>query len=186
MTKIETQNFNLTKERFNELLLQLRDGEEQLFEHVFLQHFTDCRAYLIREDGVPEDLAYDATMDAFLAFREYLGRGTITYGNLRYLLTRMARQHLYKRMGRERSVPLDGAALPSLSDDPELESPQLDALRAGWKLLGDKCKSLLRRIYYCQQSMVEIARAEGRKEAAVRKQKGRCVGKLRGGMVNRG
>lgn len=186
MTNTETQNFGLTQNEFSTLLQQLQRGDEGLFERAFLHHFADCRAYLIREDAVSEDLAYDATMDAFLAFRECLGRGTITYGNLRYLLTRMARQRLYKRLNKEKSFSRDGAVLPELGSDTELDDPAQDLLKQAWKKLGDKCKSLLRRIYYCQQSMVEIARAEGRKEAAVRKQKGRCVGKLRGEMVNRG
>ena len=179
MNSRETQNFGLTKERFDELLGQLSLGKEDLFEHIFLAHFGDCRNYLIREDGVGEDVAYDATMDAMLTFRESLGRGKIAYGNLRFLLTRMARQHLYKKLKKERALPLSENPIPDLPQDVDLDDPSYSLLQQSWKQLGEKCRALLERVYYDGVNMVEIAEQQQRSIAAVRKQKERCVIKLR-------
>lgn len=179
----DTQNFGLSEERFNELLQELRQGKEDLFEHIFLAHFADCRSYLEREDGVSEDVAYDATMDAMLTFRENLGQGKVAYGNLRFLLTRMARQHLYKKLKKERALPLSDQPLPDLSEDLELDESAYQILQKGWQKLGDRCKYLLERVYYDCISMVNIANQEERKVGTVRKQKERCVKQLRGLMV---
>ncbi|MEM6769671.1 MAG: sigma-70 family RNA polymerase sigma factor [Bacteroidota bacterium] len=183
MNTRETQNFGLTEERFEELLAQLRQGNENLFEHIFLAHFADCRSYLEREDGVSEDIAYDATMDAMLTFRESLGRGKIAYGNLRFLLTRMARQHLYKKLKKERDLPLSEHPVPDLPEDLELDDTAFKQLQSSWRKLGDRCKALLERVYYDCISMVDIAKQEERKVGTVRKQKERCVKQLRGLMV---
>lgn len=175
----EAQNFGLTEARFEELLDALRWGDEELFEHIFLQHFASCRSYLVREDQIDEDLAYDATMDALLTFRESLGRGKITYGNLRFLLTRMARQHLYKKLKKERALPLSDQPLPELPDDIELDDTSYGVLQQNWKKLGEKCKNLLEKIYFDGVKILEIASREDRTTKAVQKQKERCVQKLR-------
>lgn len=179
----ERQNFGLTKERFDELLEQLSLGKEDLFEHIFLAHFGDCRNYLVREDGVGDDLAYDATMDAMLTFRESLGRGKIAYGNLRFLLTRMARQHLYKKINKERSLPLSDQPIPDLPDELALDDASYQLLQQSWHKLGEACKALLERVYFDGVNMVKIAKEQQRTITAVRKQKERCVQKLRGWMM---
>lgn len=180
MSNTEDKNFGLSEEEFTNLQSKLGTGDEQLFEHVFLRHFKECLAYVINEDRAPEDVAYDATMDAFLTFRMKVAQGKINYGNLRFLLTRMARQHYYKRAKKENNVSLD--ALLEIADIPDmdLDNPATELLQKGWKLLGDKCRKVLYAFYYLNQELKDIAARTDRKPEALRKQKQRCLAQLRG------
>jgi len=182
----EDKNFGLSETVFKELQEKLRTGDEQLFEHVFLKHFEQCLRFVINEDRAPEALAYDATMEAFLTFRLKVAQGKINYGNLRYLLTRMARQHYYKVAKKEKSVPFELAREPSEMQDTPLEQPTYDLLQRGWKCLGEKCRTLLHSFYYLDQELKDIALLSGRKPEALRKQKQRCLEKLRGLVITTG
>lgn len=176
----EDNNFGLSAERFAELSQQLARGEdEELFEHVFLEHFETCLNFVIQKDQALEHLAYDATMDAFLTFRMKITQGKIHYGNLRYLLTRMARQHYYKRAKKESSIGLDNIQDPAVAPDVDFESSAWDLLADGWSKLGETCKKLLYAFYYRNQALKDIALATDRKPEALRKQKQRCLETLR-------
>ena len=179
MTSNEQKNFGLTEDAFAELRDKLNQGDQSLFEHVFLAHFKDCMAYVMREDGAAEDIAYDATMDAFLAFRDGVARRKISYGNLRFLLTRMARQYYYKKTKKEATSSLEDLKDLPVQPDVVLEESLLGLLEKAWKFLGEECKQLLRAFYHQGQSFKEIAIAKKRKEAALRKQKQRCIETLR-------
>ncbi len=180
MANVDDKNFGLSEEAFSDLKDKLIEGDEQLFEHVFLRHFDVCLAYVVREDKAPEHLAYDAVMDALLTFRQKIMTGKITYGNLRYLLTRMARQHYYRRANKESATNFE--TLPELSEVPvlQLDPSATELLQRGWARLSDKCQQLLRAFYFLNQELKTIAQATGRKPEALRKQKQRCVDQLRG------
>lgn len=180
MATIEQKNFNLSESEFNELREKLITGDQHLFEHIFLQHFQDCLKYVIQQDKAAEDVAYDATMDAFLTFRMKLTQGKINYGNLRFLLTRMARQHYYKRAKKETSVELD--LIQNMIADSTItsDSDAMELLQRGWSTLGEKCKQLLHAFYYLNRPMKQIASLSNRKPEALRKQKQRCIDQLRG------
>lgn len=176
----EDNNFGLSAERFTELSQQLAAGEgEELFEHVFLIHFQICLDFVVQKDQAPKDLAYDATMEAFLMFRMKVAEGKITYGNLRYLLTRMARQHYYKKVKKESSIGLDTIQDPAVAPDVDLDASAWDLLSSGWSKLGDACKKLLHAFYYRNQTLKDIALGTDRKPEALRKQKQRCLEALK-------
>jgi len=180
VTTLEQKNFNLGEAEFNELREKLIKGDEHLFEHIFLQHFEACLNFVVREDSAEEDVAYDATMDAFLTFRQKLIQGKINYGNLRFLLTRMARQHYYKRAKKETSVDLDLIQSLIVDENFTKDTDAMDLLQRGWSTLGDKCKKLLYSFYYLSEPLTKIASRTNRKPEALRKQKQRCVDQLRG------
>jgi len=153
MSSTNKKNFGLSHAKFEELCEGLRkDGDETLFEHVFIQHFEYCQQYLIREDQAPEHLAYDATMDALISFRARLANGSLTYGNLNWLLTRMARQHYYKFL--RVPIPID------LANVPDIAVPEA-------------------KIFYQGKSYQELAKNENESQAVMRKRKQRCLIKLR-------
>lgn len=181
MGSTQKKNFGLSQARFEELCEGLRKGEDQsLFEHIFIEHFEYCQQYLIREDQAPEHLAYDATMDALISFRNALAKGTLTYGNLNWLLTRMARQHYYKFL--RKPIPVNLANLPELAEpEPTLEfDPELyGVFRRAWEALGEQCRALLHKIFYQGKSYQELAVNENESQAVLRKRKQRCLSKLR-------
>ncbi|MEM9848675.1 MAG: sigma-70 family RNA polymerase sigma factor [Bacteroidota bacterium] len=173
------KNFGLTKAQFDTLLSALQDGDEQLFEQVFLSHFDSCMQYLMRNYKASHSDAYDVTMDTLLVFHKRMKAGKIAYGNLRFLFTQMAGQHYRRWMKKvpvaKEAEDLLGVDLPELS----LEQTDLQIFDEAWEDLGDHCKTLLKAFYYDNVSLNTVALQLDKKPAAIRKQKQRCVEKLR-------
>lgn len=162
----------------------LREGNESLFEKAFLHHFNRSANYLIEKDGATADQARGATMDALLSFRRGIIAGKIHYGNLNYLLTRMARQHYYKSVkkdlpGQASDDQLEGLISPNAEIDPDT----MKVLSAAWESLSQSCRRLLHQFFYQERSLAETAAKAGRTPEAVRKQKQRCVAKLRASFI---
>ena len=161
------------------------EGDEQLFEHVFLTHFESCYVYLVREDRAIEHLAYDAVMDALVKFRSLLLTNRIGYGNLRFLLTRMARQHYQKMVTRERVIEHAAPHLLSEVSEPAelvLEPAGVEHLRRAWHALSDDCRELLHAYYYRKLTLKLIAEQMHTHHATLRKRKQRCLDGLRSNM----
>lgn len=172
------KNFGLTPHAFDHMVGQLRQGDEQLFEQVFLQHFDACMSYLQKFCGAAHTDAYDASMDALLEFCRRLQQGKIQYGNLRFLFTQMAKQIYFKKQRKqERLAPVEG--LESWEAPPVVDTEELHVLDQAWAQLCSDCQDLLRQFYHAGISLKEIAEETNKSAAAVRKQKQRCVEKLR-------
>lgn len=178
-TSTEVQNFGLTEKQFEDLRNKLLQGDQSLFELAFLHHFTDCYNFLLQGDGAPADLAYDATMEALYNFRCKVEEGKINYGNLRFLLTRMARQYYYKRLRKENNDSIEEVH-KLIEDDPVIfEEETFASLRTAWQTLGEECKKLLHAFYYKEDTLRQIAEATEQNYVMLRKRKQRCVDKLR-------
>ena len=184
MSNNPDKNFGLSLVDFDRLAEGLRRGDERLFETTFLSHFKVCLNYLKHQDKATHDQAYDASMDALLTFRQKIAEGKIKHGNLRFLLTRMARQHFYKSVKRELpSVDL-GEDHINISEDPiSFDTDTMAILEASWQQLGEQCKTLLRKIFFLGNTVAAIAAAEDLKPATLRKRKERCLETLRKGYI---
>lgn len=170
------QNFELRPEEFDQLLEAMKKGDDTLFEKVFLAQFEDCIKYLMARFKVNHSTAYDVSMEALLKFRKRLLEGKISYGNMRFLFTRMASQKLSDSF-KKQTVLLDGAKEDV--DKLDLDEDQLDALDRAWQLLCDECSKLLENYYYQQIDLKIIAERLKKTDSAIRKQKQRCLEKLR-------
>jgi DNA-directed RNA polymerase specialized sigma24 family protein len=174
------KNFGLSPQSFVALCNKLKAGDESLFQTIFLAHFEDCMRYLQRKYNLQHEQAYDTTMDALLLFRKRILEDKIRYGNIRFLFTQMASQ-LYLKTINKKPVLVEESALAGLLDeeDATIDSDVLDALNKAWQQLCDNCMQLLKRFYYNKASLKEIAEEQQKNAAALRKQKQRCVEKLR-------
>lgn len=174
------RNFDLSEEQFEQLKEQLSQGDETLFRTIFLAHFESCINYLRNEYNLQHERAYDITMDALLLFRRRLLEGKIKYGNLRFLFTQMA-SHIYlKQVSRSPSQQLKSEVQALLHEEKyALDTDELQLLHKAWNLLGAKCKELLKRFYYHKATLKEIAEEQLKPAGSLRKEKQRCVGKLR-------
>lgn len=173
------QNFNLTAEEFDQLLVSLQADEKDLFEQVFLTHFSSCRLFLIRQHQASPEDAYDATMDTLLEFYQRLKSGKIQYGNLRYLFTKMAGQ-VYFKILRKRGQIEEFQATDAAAPEEEFSEETFRMLDKAWDKLCDECRMLLKAFYYDGAQLNDLAAEVGKLPAALRKQKQRCVDKLRG------
>ncbi|MCG8326954.1 MAG: hypothetical protein MI974_04670 [Chitinophagales bacterium] len=174
------KNFGLTAEEFDRLVNQLRRGNEDLFQAIFLAHFEDCMKYLSQRYGLQHEKAYDITMDALLLFRKRLLENKIHYGNIRFLFTQMASQLYLKELKRPSAKAEVSELQDLLYEETEyFDDEILSILNKAWDKLCDDCRGLLKRFYYHKSSLKEIAQEQQKNAAALRKQKQRCVEKLR-------
>lgn len=172
------KNFGLTEDVFSDLADHLKSGDDGLFEQIFLQHFESCRNYLKRQFGASHEDAYDATMHTLLEFHHRIRDGKIQYGNLRFLFTRMAGQFYFKWIKKENlKTELGDVDIPDETD--QLDPETLSTLDKAWDRLCDSCRSLLKAFYYDKKSLIDLAPQVGKEPAALRKQKQRCIEKLR-------
>ena len=63
--------------------------------------------------------------------------------------------------------------------DEEIDDEILDYLDVAWKSLGEQCSTLLENFYYKKIALKELAKIVGKSDAALRKQKQRCLEALR-------
>ncbi|MEM6769673.1 MAG: sigma-70 family RNA polymerase sigma factor [Bacteroidota bacterium] len=177
---LREKNFGLSAEEFAELLTQLRAGDNRLYERIFLRHFEECRYYLVQYDGATPEQAYDVVMEVMLRFHDMLLAGKVKYGNLRYLFTLMAHQD-YAR-AQKGGIRLRELR-PELRELPEekvgFSEEEYDILYRAFRSLGRNCRKLLETFYYTRRNLKEVAEDEGRSATAVRKQKSRCMARLR-------
>ncbi len=172
------KNFGLTEAEFDQLLSELGQGNERLFEQVFLAHFEDCCKYLMHTYGASSEDAYDASMNTMLEFCKRLKAGKVAYGNLRFLFTRMAGQVYLKWIKKQKKHT--GLEDMDLMEAPEeLDDESYAILSKAWDGLLKECQTLLEEFYYTGATLEHIASVLNRSAVAVRKQKQRCVEKLR-------
>ena len=175
------KNFGIDPQTFDDLVTDLRNGGDQLFQQIFLAHFEDCRSYLQRKNSLSYEVAYDLTMDTLLVFRHKLINGKIGYGNLRFLFTQMAHQQFLKQLRTSvSSRPLEEVAEVAAEDqEHQFDDEVKSAFQRSWKVLGDGCKDLLKQFYYEETTLEEIAHNLQKKAPSIRKRKQRCMEKLR-------
>ncbi|MEL7222926.1 MAG: hypothetical protein AAGJ93_16510, partial [Bacteroidota bacterium] len=77
-----------------------------------------------------------------------------------------------------KAIKTEAQLLLNNTDKP-LDSHALETLNKAWVKLGESCKSLLKRFYYQNVTLLEIAGEQNKPAASLRKQKQRCVEKLR-------
>jgi RNA polymerase sigma factor (sigma-70 family) len=171
---MKDKNFDLSSEEFELLVNHLRGGDLGLFKQIFLRHFSECTWYLQRNySSSPED-AYDASMDTMLDFRQRLVDGKITYGNLRYLFTRMASQ-VYLRKYRKVKADMEVDHEILLLEEPlDMTEDDFKILDKAWSQLSKECQDLMRLNYYQGLKLSEIAEKWTKPATAIRKQKERC------------
>ena len=169
------QNFGLSQAAFDEMVHGLRHKDEQLFERIFLKHFDDCMKYVINNYNASHEDAYDASMDALLDLRTRLVEGRVVYGNLRYLLTKMATQYYMRQQKKNSTREVED---DDMIEEVEVDQEDLDLLKKAWANLGDACKNLLGLNFYSGMNLADIANLQNKAPAAIRKQKERCLKKL--------
>ncbi len=176
---MENKNFGLTEEAFKTLVVELQNGNEEIFQHIFLSHFENSMSYLKRNCSLSHEQSYDACMDTLIEFRKRLIQNKVSYGNLNYLFTKMASQRFFKNAkkdNRYQSLP-DG--LEIVAEEMVLDNQEIVVLNKAWNKLGESCQTLLKRYYYDNVKLIRMAEEDNKKPESMRKQKQRCLNTLR-------
>jgi RNA polymerase sigma factor (sigma-70 family) len=172
----KAQNFGLGKEEYNHMVLKMIEGDDTIFEHIFLTHFEECRKYISAKFAIDYDESYDVTMDTLLEFRTKLIQGKLSYGNLKYLFTRMASNNFVD------AISLKNKMKHLLIADDINETDHeghFDLLHKSWATLGESDKTLLTQVYYEDTSLKDIAASSQMNDATLRKKKQRAIETLR-------
>ncbi|MEN0003886.1 MAG: sigma-70 family RNA polymerase sigma factor [Bacteroidota bacterium] len=174
-----SQNFGLTETAFEQLVAELQAGNDQLFERIFLKHFEDCVKFITNQYRASWEDAYDASMECLIEFQHRLKAGKIHYGNLRFLFTRMAGQIYLKWIKKEQLKDTMEETFDVAEPPEQLDPELLEVLNMAWEKMCADCKNILKAFYYNGMPLNELAEKLQKKPAAVRKQKQRCLDKLR-------
>ncbi len=170
------QNFGLTKIEFDAVVDKLKQGDESLFECIFLSHFEDCISFLIKHYKIGHEIAYDIAMDTLIAFRQKLMTDKISYGNLKYLYTKIAGQIYLKSLAKDNKIK--SGITEAIEIEDEIED-KLTALKDAWTTMNADDRKLLENFYYLDIPLNKIAEIEKKSDTALRKQKQRAMEKLR-------
>ena len=172
------KNFGLSEPDFLKMVEACRKGDDSMYEKIFLHHFSDCMEYLKRHYKASGEDAYDASMETLLEFLKKLKSGKITYGNLRFLFTKMAGQ-IYLKWIKKESKKDSIEGLDLIEERAIIDQEDLKILNQAWSHLDQDCQILLKAFYYDKIPLNKIAENSGKTPASVRKQKQRCMEKLR-------
>ena len=173
-------NFGLSKAEFDQLLIDLMQGDERLFEKIFVSHSTDCIKLLRSLYGIDYETAYDLTMDTLIQFRKNLIAGKFVYGNLRYLFNRMAKFCYLKKVSRKKEYSKDDIELfEVVKTEDKYDNKMLDKLKLVWSQLNEEEQELLNLHFNLGAKLIDIAQNMGVSQAAVRKRKQRIFDKIK-------
>ncbi|MEM9548910.1 MAG: hypothetical protein AAGA77_23190 [Bacteroidota bacterium] len=178
------KNFNLTIVEFDQMVSKLKQGDDDLFEHVFLSHFEENKRYLIRYCKIEEEVAYDVCLDTMLEFMHKLKSDKIQYGNLKFLFNQMSKNKFLQmsRIKERRMTAILELEYIGSFDASEKER-LLQVLDKAWQKLGSECQKILKMYYYEKSAIKDIAAAIKKSEVALRKQKQRCLFHMKNSMT---
>lgn len=177
------KNMGLTRQAFKDYVDQLKNGNEDLIEKVYLSHFEKCVRFLMFQFNSSYEDAYESSLDALFEIRKDLINDKIFYGNLAYYFTTRAKSKLYKA-NLKTKLPLASIEGKEFVDDASIEQSvhedQLKQIIAdALDQLCDDCRSIIKQYYYEELSFKEIALKMDKKHDAIRQEARRCRNKLR-------
>lgn len=174
------KNFGLSEKDFQQIVAELQNNNEQLFKKIFFNHFKDCQRFIVRQYNASPADAYDVTMETLLIFYKKMKAQKIVYGNLRFLFTQIAgRTYLRWKNKKRREGPMPSLESIDYTEEIEINDNVLIALENAWMHLCKNCQHLLNQFYREELSLKRIAELSNKSAVAIRKQKQRCVEKLR-------
>jgi DNA-directed RNA polymerase specialized sigma24 family protein len=155
------QNFGLTPQVFEDLLIELLNGNEALFERIFKEHFEKCRTFLVRKLGAESDVAYDITLETLVKFRKNLMLGKVKYGNMAALFTIDARNNYLRYTEREnkhvsKSIEPNELNIP-VDDVEDYNEDSVNNLKNALSKVGGDCYEILNWHYYLGLPLKVIA-----------------------------
>jgi len=171
------QNFDLSESQFEELLQEMQNGNEILFEQTFLAHFEYAMKYLMNKHKASRDNAYDVVMNVMIEFRNRLLDGKIRYGNLSFMFSQMCTQRYRRQMGHKLDV--EDYTYQSSIEETTIDEETFEALDSALEKLGENCQKIIKDVYFNKKSFKDLAKAYDTAAATLRKQKERCITKLK-------
>ncbi|MFK8004938.1 MAG: RNA polymerase sigma factor [Saprospiraceae bacterium] len=174
------KNIGLTEGKFNQLVHDLQNGNELLFEKIFVSFFKKNQNILKAKYNASHEDAYDCVMWALLRMRQMLIEGKISYGNLNNYFIRMSVTRYIKTNSRKKEYSMEIVPEPEESEASTFDDETMTQLEKAWAKLGPPCKELLKGFYYDKLELKKLTEILNDSSTAnTRKRKERCLKKLR-------
>lgn len=173
-------NFGLTESEFNRCITKLIDGDDSFITNNMLHQLSESMAFLQSKYTITRNQAYDICMNTLLEFRRKLINGKISYGNLRFLFTRMCSNQFIdgEKINKKTNEAINTfLEIKSAPEDQELLYERLEAIL---HQLSPEQSSFIKEIYYSGKSPEKIASEQNITYANLRKRKQRILSKIRG------
>jgi DNA-directed RNA polymerase specialized sigma24 family protein len=177
LTKVIQQNFGISEQQYLYCIDQAQYGDNSLLKLVFIDQYNKCAEYLINTLNLDESEARDISMDALLKFWDKFLNSKLRYGNLKYLLTKMAFQLSVKYKVDRRKEKMN--LINIHYDENSTNDYCIECLLKSFSNLKPVHQQLLQSYYIDDISMVEYAKKENVDEATIRKRKQRAVEMLK-------
>lgn len=181
--------FDLTREP--ELFEALRHETPAAFEHLYRQYYRMTAAYVTQNGGSGDD-AQDVFQETLVALVKNLRKPEFALqAKLSTYLYAVARNiWLYRRRGQTANTPIENQTVAQqISDFPDMTDDSMSEITAHeqkhllmariFAQIGADCRELLRRYYYEDTPLKDIAHIMGFTEAFVRVKKNRCMNDFR-------
>jgi len=173
-------NFGLTKAEFLRCIANMKQGDDSFITHNMVHQLPESMTYLQNRFHIDKETAYDICMDTFIIFRDKLFNGKISYGNLRYLFTRMCQNCFIDGQKKKNKIQ---TAIDSLHKSESNQNTDKETffliLDKAIDQLPSESKILLVDIYHSGLSLNEIAIKHHISYDSIRKKKERILKKLR-------
>ncbi len=179
-------NFGLTKSQFDRYVENLREGDDSFFTDHLATQLPESMSYLQAKFGCSRDKAYDTCLDTFLNFRTKILNGKITYGNLRFLFTRMCINEYIDHGKNQIKVKKSICEFLALQKNQTVDQEDF-FVTLDWAIdqLPDIEKDLIKDLYYSEKSMQTLAEEKSLSYSNLRKKKERTIKKIRTYFFNR-
>jgi len=179
------KTFDLTRE--TELFEALRRETPAAFEHLYRHHYRMTAAYVTQNGGSDND-AQDVFQETLVALVKNLRKTDFALqAKLSTYLYAIARKvWLYRRRGQHENLFVDNQEIAQQipdTDEALLEKTMYEQkhllMARIFAQIGADCRELLRRYYYEDTPLKDIAHIMGFTEAFVRVKKNRCMNDFR-------
>lgn len=174
-----SQNFGIGPREFDNMLRRLRNGDESLFERVFLAQFHETTKFLQSRFKMSHEEAHEHTMEALLSFRRKMLLGKIRYGNLKSLFFRIATNTFYdsKKKEQRSQNAIDtflASSIPNIEDKEEL----FEVLDTVLNDIDPSDRHLIEELFAREKDMKDLSVELGVTYSALRKRKERILKKI--------
>lgn len=173
-------NFGLTKSEFDRCIQNLKSGDDSFITENLATQLPESMRYLMNKLNISKEKAYDTCLNTFLIFRQKLINDQISYGNLRYLFTRMCINHFIDASkSQDRINNAIQIFLETNKHNTEDKEAFFIKLENTTKQLPLETQELIKELYYSGKSMQAIAQEKNLSYGALRKKKERILLKIR-------
>ena len=163
MTDAPQKNFGLTYDQFQELVEQLKGGNNALLAQVVAVYYADFRRIIISQGATPHE-AYELFADTLIIFNDGLLNGKFGYDNLKSLFTQIGKFIMRGRQRHEKKYesPLSIDEMPALFGvvTQDWDEDKFNALEKTWALLKPDCQERLQQFHVNERLVREIAVSE--------------------------